>query len=119
MSKRSSVSPRKFLDISSPPWFDDGLQQDCSEFLIFLLHSLEEGIKMVKDETNSTTSDMQWKNCGGDDEGKTAKKQHQKYQRLLTQEDGVTPAMTVECTVVERQVLVLALAWCRQLNIVY
>jgi len=62
LSRRSSFSPRQFLDISRPPWFDAGHQQDCGEFLTFLLHCLEEEDKMVMDETMLPV-DMQWQSC--------------------------------------------------------
>jgi len=42
LSRRASTCPREFLGVSRPPWFDIGYQQDCSEFLTFLLHSLDE-----------------------------------------------------------------------------
>lgn len=39
--KRPSVTPRAFLELSRPPWFQKGLQQDCSEYLKFLLDKLQ------------------------------------------------------------------------------
>jgi len=42
LSRKSYADPRAFLEVSRPPWFDVGYQQDCSEFLTFLLHSLKE-----------------------------------------------------------------------------
>ena len=102
LSKRSSISPRQFLDISRPPWFDAGQQQDCSEFLTFLLHSLEEEDKKgTEEDVDRTLTDMQWENCAGDDGGKPV------LCWLMTK-----VAMIVGWTVVER--LVLATAWCRQ-----
>jgi len=72
LSKRSSISPRQFLDISRPPWFEAGQQQDCSEFLTFLLHTLEEEDKKgTEDDIDRTLTDMQWEDCAGDDGGKT------------------------------------------------
>ena len=37
-----TVSPFDFLTTSRPPWFAEGEQQDCSEFLRYLLDTLHE-----------------------------------------------------------------------------
>ncbi|CAN8006116.1 unnamed protein product [Ixodes hexagonus] len=42
LSQRPAVSPESFLCKSKPPWFELGEQQDCSEFLRFLVDSLHE-----------------------------------------------------------------------------
>ncbi|KAK7098092.1 ubiquitin carboxyl-terminal hydrolase 38-like isoform X2 [Littorina saxatilis] len=42
LSQRPAVAPMKFLTASRPPWFVQGQQQDCSEFLKFLLDQLHE-----------------------------------------------------------------------------
>ena len=54
LCRRSFASPWQFLSVSRPPWFDPGEQQDCSEFLNYLLHTLEEEIGMVVDEKKPT-----------------------------------------------------------------
>jgi len=41
-SKRNIYSPSEFLRIARPPWFESGRQQDCSEFLTYLLDTLQE-----------------------------------------------------------------------------
>lgn len=41
-SFRAAFSPAAFIKTSRPPWFEAGRQQDCSEFLRFLLNSLYE-----------------------------------------------------------------------------
>jgi len=41
-SHRNIFSPSEFLRLARPPWFEAGRQQDCSEFLTFLLDSLKE-----------------------------------------------------------------------------
>ncbi len=33
LSQRSIYSPAEFLKVARPPWFEQGRQQDCSEFL--------------------------------------------------------------------------------------
>ncbi|CAN7977093.1 unnamed protein product, partial [Ixodes persulcatus] len=42
LSQRPAVSPESFLSKSRPSWFEWGEQQDCSEFLRFLVDSLHE-----------------------------------------------------------------------------
>nr|KAG5692010.1 hypothetical protein BaRGS_027655 [Batillaria attramentaria] len=42
LQQRPAVAPMKFLAASRPPWFTPGQQQDCSEFLKFLLDQIHE-----------------------------------------------------------------------------
>ncbi|KAL8599620.1 hypothetical protein ACOMHN_053679 [Nucella lapillus] len=42
LSQRPAIAPLKFLAVSRPPWFMTGQQQDCSEFLKFLLDQIHE-----------------------------------------------------------------------------
>lgn len=35
--QRAAYAPKNFLEASRPPWFNVGSQQDCSEYLRFLL----------------------------------------------------------------------------------
>ena len=42
MFQRPAYAPVNFLSVSRPPWFQAGFQQDCSEFLKYLLDSLQE-----------------------------------------------------------------------------
>ncbi|KAI8761693.1 ubiquitin carboxyl-terminal hydrolase 35, partial [Biomphalaria glabrata] len=44
-SSRPAIAPTKFLQASRPPWFQPGHQQDCSEFLKYLLDQLHEDEK--------------------------------------------------------------------------
>merc|ERR1719266_1844129 len=39
---RAIYSPADFLKVARPPWFESGRQQDCSEFLKYLLDTLQE-----------------------------------------------------------------------------
>ncbi|XP_039225975.1 ubiquitin carboxyl-terminal hydrolase 35 isoform X2 [Crotalus tigris] len=41
-SQRPAISPENFLLASWPPWFSRGAQQDCSEYLKYLLDRLHE-----------------------------------------------------------------------------
>eukprot|EP00094_Tigriopus_californicus_P007715 TCALIF_07430-PA protein Name:"Similar to USP35 Ubiquitin carboxyl-terminal hydrolase 35 (Homo sapiens)" AED:0.04 eAED:0.04 QI:47/1/0.90/1/1/1/11/0/1115 len=41
-SQRSIYSPGDFLKVARPPWFESGRQQDCSEFLRYLIDTLHE-----------------------------------------------------------------------------
>lgn len=47
-SQRPAISPSSFLKASSPPWFNEGAQQDCSEYLRYLLNRLHEEEKTSK-----------------------------------------------------------------------
>merc|ERR1719209_2573381 len=48
-SRRNIYSPSEFLRLARPPWFEAGRQQDCSEFLTYLLDTLkEEEERLVK-----------------------------------------------------------------------
>uniref|UniRef100_A0A131YZV4 Ubiquitin carboxyl-terminal hydrolase n=1 Tax=Rhipicephalus appendiculatus TaxID=34631 RepID=A0A131YZV4_RHIAP len=42
LSQRPAVCPEDFLRTSKPPWFHQGEQQDCSEFLRYLVDSSHE-----------------------------------------------------------------------------
>uniref|UniRef100_A0A672KQI6 Ubiquitin carboxyl-terminal hydrolase n=1 Tax=Sinocyclocheilus grahami TaxID=75366 RepID=A0A672KQI6_SINGR len=46
-TQRAAYSPRSFLEVSRPPWFTAGSQQDCSEYLRFLLDRLHEEEKTL------------------------------------------------------------------------
>ena len=47
---RAIYSPSGFLKVARPPWFESGRQQDCSEFLRYLLDCLHEQEKSQKGE---------------------------------------------------------------------
>uniref|UniRef100_A0A8D0L8E0 Ubiquitin specific peptidase 35 n=1 Tax=Sphenodon punctatus TaxID=8508 RepID=A0A8D0L8E0_SPHPU len=47
-SQRPAISPESFLSASWPPWFNRGAQQDCSEYLKYLLDRLHEEEKTGK-----------------------------------------------------------------------
>ncbi|XP_068122828.1 ubiquitin carboxyl-terminal hydrolase 35 [Hyperolius riggenbachi] len=47
-SQRPAISPDSFLASSWPPWFTHGVQQDCSEYLKYLLDRLHEEEKTGK-----------------------------------------------------------------------
>ena len=51
-SQRSAFAPSKFLQVARPPWFAPGTQQDCSEFLKFLLDRISEEDKSLNDSNN-------------------------------------------------------------------
>ncbi|XP_015259214.1 PREDICTED: ubiquitin carboxyl-terminal hydrolase 38 [Cyprinodon variegatus] len=46
-TQRAAYAPRNFLEASRPPWFNVGSQQDCSEYLRFLLERLHEEEKTL------------------------------------------------------------------------
>ena len=43
---RAIYSPSEFLKVARPPWFEPGRQQDCSEFLRYLLDCIHEQEKL-------------------------------------------------------------------------
>ncbi len=45
LTNRASIKPIKFYTNCIPPWFQRGQQQDSSEYLMFLLDSLNEELK--------------------------------------------------------------------------
>lgn len=47
-TQRAAYAPRNFLEVSRPPWFNMGSQQDCSEYLRFLLDRLHEEEKTLQ-----------------------------------------------------------------------
>ncbi|XP_072200793.1 LOW QUALITY PROTEIN: ubiquitin carboxyl-terminal hydrolase 35-like [Excalfactoria chinensis] len=47
-SQRPAISPESFLTASQPSWFTPGAQQDCSEYLKYLLNRLHEEEKTGK-----------------------------------------------------------------------
>ncbi|XP_078457018.1 ubiquitin carboxyl-terminal hydrolase 38 [Lampetra planeri] len=46
-TQRSAFEPRNFLEVSRPPWFTPGSQQDCSEYLKYLLTRIHEEEKTL------------------------------------------------------------------------
>ncbi|XP_045582441.2 ubiquitin carboxyl-terminal hydrolase 38 isoform X1 [Procambarus clarkii] len=68
---RTYVAPRQFHDKSRPPWFNPGMQQDCSEYLRHLMITLHEEERagqtlpeyrervIIESETASLASDLQ------------------------------------------------------------
>ncbi|XP_030643823.1 ubiquitin carboxyl-terminal hydrolase 38 [Chanos chanos] len=47
-TQRAAYAPRNFFEASRPPWFTAGSQQDCSEYLRFLLDRLHEEEKTLR-----------------------------------------------------------------------
>ncbi|XP_066931584.1 ubiquitin carboxyl-terminal hydrolase 38-like isoform X2 [Clytia hemisphaerica] len=70
LTKRSSIAPRVFLNLSRPPWFQSGFQQDCSEYLKYLLDKLQtESSKDTSKDINQFLSgqirtSVECLNCG-------------------------------------------------------
>lgn len=49
--QRPAYAPLNFLNVSRPPWFTTGHQQDCSEFLKYLLDQIHEEEKTAVKKT--------------------------------------------------------------------
>ncbi|MBN3322914.1 UBP38 hydrolase, partial [Atractosteus spatula] len=47
-TQRAAYAPRSFVEATRPPWFTPGSQQDCSEYLRFLLDRLHEEEKTMQ-----------------------------------------------------------------------
>ena len=84
--QRPSVSPSRLLQVSRPPWFLPGQQQDCSEFLKYLLDRLHEDEKGLL-ETGGSGSFMRslsTSSSGSVSPGGTLKKSERKVAVTLT-----------------------------------
>ncbi|KAK1174891.1 ubiquitin carboxyl-terminal hydrolase 38-like isoform X1 [Acipenser oxyrinchus oxyrinchus] len=69
-TQRAAYAPWNFFEASRPPWFTPGTQQDCSEYLRFLLDRLDEEEKTIRafklEKTNpSPDSDSSYSDTNG------------------------------------------------------
>ncbi|XP_004708802.1 ubiquitin carboxyl-terminal hydrolase 38 isoform X1 [Echinops telfairi] len=56
-TQREAYAPRIFFEASRPPWFTARSQQDCSEYLRFLLDRLHEEEKILKVQSSQKLSE--------------------------------------------------------------
>ncbi|XP_004471983.2 ubiquitin carboxyl-terminal hydrolase 38 [Dasypus novemcinctus] len=56
-TQREAYAPRIFFEASRPPWFTPRSQQDCSEYLRFLLDRLHEEEKILKAQSSHKPSE--------------------------------------------------------------
>ncbi|KAM4707590.1 ubiquitin carboxyl-terminal hydrolase 38 [Discoglossus pictus] len=56
-TQREAYAPQNFFEASRPPWFTPRSQQDCSEYLRFLLDRLHEEEKTIKALSSRMPSD--------------------------------------------------------------
>ncbi|XP_024424606.2 ubiquitin carboxyl-terminal hydrolase 38 isoform X1 [Desmodus rotundus] len=56
-TQREAYAPRIFFEASRPPWFTPRSQQDCSEYLRFLLDRLHEEEKILKVQASHQLSE--------------------------------------------------------------
>lgn len=57
-TQREAYAPRIFFEASRPPWFTPRSQQDCSEYLRFLLDRLHEEEKILKVQSSHKPSEI-------------------------------------------------------------
>ncbi|KAM4810135.1 ubiquitin carboxyl-terminal hydrolase 38 isoform 1-T2 [Rhinophrynus dorsalis] len=62
-TQREAYAPQIFFEASRPPWFTPRSQQDCSEYLRFLLDRLHEEEKTVKALCSKNSSDSMVTDC--------------------------------------------------------
>lgn len=85
--QRPSYAPVNFLAASRPAWFTTGFQQDCSEFLKFLLDQLH--MQETKFLTNSSSSPKS--------PSKNKSKTETKQRTLIEENFGGTMTTTLTC----------------------
>ncbi|XP_004606321.2 ubiquitin carboxyl-terminal hydrolase 38 [Sorex araneus] len=56
-TQREAYAPRIFFEASRPPWFTPRSQQDCSEYLRFLLDRLHEEEKILRAQPSASLPD--------------------------------------------------------------
>ncbi|XP_010336944.1 ubiquitin carboxyl-terminal hydrolase 38 isoform X2 [Saimiri boliviensis] len=57
-TQREAYAPRIFFEASRPPWFTPRSQQDCSEYLRFLLDRLHEEEKILRVQSSHKASEI-------------------------------------------------------------
>ena len=84
--QRPSISPLRLLQASRPPWFLPGQQQDCSEFLKYLLDRLHEDERglLGPGAANSFMRSLSTSSNGSVSPGGTLKKSERKAAVTLT-----------------------------------
>ncbi|XP_022098949.1 ubiquitin carboxyl-terminal hydrolase 38-like isoform X2 [Acanthaster planci] len=84
-TQRAAYSPREFLIASRPPWFSPGTQQDCSEFLKYLLDRLDEEEKSIRKFEAQLQRTREWVEHM---KRKNAKKLGRETGRIASEEEG-------------------------------
>ncbi|XP_041356896.1 ubiquitin carboxyl-terminal hydrolase 35-like isoform X2 [Gigantopelta aegis] len=95
LSQRPSFSAVSFLQASRPPWFTAGFQQDCSEFLKYLLDQLHEQEKQSRKKALKSSSKTKLGKKSKDEKG--LKDQSDESSTLVQKTYGGQICSTLKC----------------------
>ncbi|XP_017265813.1 ubiquitin carboxyl-terminal hydrolase 38 [Kryptolebias marmoratus] len=95
-TQRAAYAPRTFLEASRPPWFNMGSQQDCSEYLRFLLdrlHEEEKTLQVLESAQPKVVSLLD--TSGKDPAGPTSSEEHEESHLALAESKAADDQRTL------------------------